>query len=118
MISEQLSFVLPIARNAGDTNDIVRLKILLLSFLTHFAAKDLSAFWVITPAKDLEYVGQALKALVSDDRFRLVSELEICPDEGLRMPQNHGGMRRSTSTVQAARVGGGLPMNVLVGSVK
>jgi glycosyltransferase involved in cell wall biosynthesis len=40
----------------------------------------LSAFWVITPAKDLEYVGQALKALVSDDRFRLVSELEICPE--------------------------------------
>src|SRR5471030_1746480 len=80
MNSEKLSFVLPIARNARDTNDIVRLKILMQSFLTHFAAKDLSTFWVITPAKDLVYVGEALKVLVSDSRCQLVSELEICPE--------------------------------------
>ena len=80
MSSRLLSFVLPVSRHSRDGADLERMRILLTSFLQFFDLDDLGRFFVVVPREEAGLVRDIVKELCADERFLVVSELDICPE--------------------------------------
>ena len=79
---DKLSVVLPVAtkRTGRDGNDMMRLTILLRSFLEFFQLADLDRFWIVTPPRDRANARSTVASLTSAEQFQVISELDICPE--------------------------------------
>ena len=90
----KLSFVLPVTfgekgvslngshswRHSPDEGAPVRTRLLLASFLKNFEQDDLGDFYVVCSADDMPALSALLASLTSDPRYRIVHELDVCPD--------------------------------------
>lgn len=87
--TDGLSFVLPVAtENTGrDHLDVLRMQILLRSFMRFFSLGDLDTFWVVTPARDSAAVREAIRTVASDQRIVHLPEEELTT----AMPPEAGG---------------------------
>jgi hypothetical protein len=91
-----ISFVLPVTlhetglpgtrsrswRRSADQGALQRTRTLLTSFLKQFRQTDLAGFLVVAPARDLQLLSATIRSLTSDPRYKLLDELDVCPEIG------------------------------------
>ena len=68
----------------------MRARALLSSFIQRFDQSNLSTFFIICPPEDTIPLSTLLASLTSDTRYKLVSELDVCPDIRMFMAQAAG----------------------------
>jgi hypothetical protein len=85
----KLSFVLPITLNETvksdwrfdpDRNADKRIRLLIKSFLKYFTLADLDLFLIICPPQHLRSVQLLISTFTNDKRFKVVSEVDLCPE--------------------------------------
>lgn len=90
----QISFVLPVTlqekktkfvngeswRTSPDNEVVFRTRLLLLSFLKWYDQTALAAFLIICPSSEVTAIADLLRSITSDHRYKVISELEICPE--------------------------------------
>jgi hypothetical protein len=81
-LDEKLTVVLPVAAHGTgrDTDDPLRFELALSSFLRYFRREDVHQFLVICPPADAAELADRLRQKTADERFQVLSELEVCPE--------------------------------------
>jgi len=87
-VNRKISFVLPVTlqeaglswRAPANRDTLLRTKLLLRTFLTQFRQDDLADFFLVSPDRDAPLLRAALRSVTGDPRYKLLSELEVCPN--------------------------------------
>ena len=92
LVKDKLSFVLPFSTRKSTKyhhvedgenckhTESMRLKISLLSLVKNFNLTDLCEFLIVSPPFDIYRAEKILRSVTNDERFKVISELEICPE--------------------------------------
>ena len=78
----KLCFLLTIALagTGRDDQDLERTKLLVRSFAKYFDAEGLSKFFVVTPARDIVAIKDALEPMFAGGKLEVLDENEVCPE--------------------------------------
>jgi hypothetical protein len=87
-MSRKITFVLPVTlhekgrswRAPVNGTALLRTQILLQSFVTNYNHQDLEQFFVISPDRDAVLLADLLRSCTKDPRYRVLSEIAVCPD--------------------------------------
>ena len=87
MIDNKMTFVLPFTlketgggdwRHVSNTMALLRVRLLLKSFLKNFRSNDLHKFLIVSPKSELDQIKNLITQITPDHRFEVLDETQVC----------------------------------------